>query len=138
MNIQEQIIQAFYYEVESNHHNLISNDLYNKPPQDVLKLVFESVSKAKERPYSYGNIEFNAPHVAFNLMVKNLPITYMDKLIILASFARCIQFSYELTGVEVNRRLVTFLRVTKIGDDSESYILCPGVPFNKAPHYIKN
>ena len=138
MNIEDQIVQAFDYEVVHNHHHLISKDLLNRASMESLRLVFDQVSKAEERPYINGQIEFNPPQKAFSMMVRKQPITYMDKLLILASFARCLQFSYELTGVEVKRRLVTFLRVTKMNNPNESYIMCPGVPFNKTPFYVLN
>jgi|GEM_PF-6889739 hypothetical protein len=138
MNIEDQIVKAFAYEVEQNHHHLVSKDLFNKSPESVLLLVFEQVSRAKEKGYSTGHIEFNAPHIAFGNMVRKHPITYMDKLIILAAFARCIHFFCELTAVEVKGRLVTYIIVHKMDDPSISYTLCPGVPFNKTPHYVKN
>ena len=134
MNVNDKIIMAFNHAVNANYHHLKSDHLYVLPVKRQLEQMLLRMTSKKEKAYPSGQIHFNTPQGALKICNSEEPMFYMDKLILLAAFAKCMNQSFELTHKRVSpNHVVTYLKIVDPMNINVPYYLCPGRPFNQHP-----
>jgi hypothetical protein len=134
MNSAEQkIIFAFNKVVNENYHELYNEMVEHLSPKEMFSTLMPGLSKKEEIPYPAGRVLFRTPQAAIQAFNTKEPLYYLDKLMILASFARLVKYNYEVLTVNRKGNVITYLRVWNPAYLLDSFYLAPGLPFNVQP-----